>query len=185
MNISTVDTWLGPFTAIVDTDGAVLASGWTADGSALQSLIAPALRPATLPVPRKDLGAVTRAITAYHRGDLGAVDHVPVRQHSDGAYLVAAWKALRDTVAGAPITYTELAGRTGRYVAGTQRSAPRAAALACARNAVALFVPCHRVVRLDGTMGGFRWGVEIKRQLLAHEGTPAAAGHDGAFERRV
>jgi len=169
MNISTVDTWLGPFTAIVDADGAVLASGWTGDGSELLSLIAPGLRTAPLPVPRTDLGAVTRAIEAYHKGELDAVEDIPVRQHSDGAYLMAAWTALRDTAPGAPITYTALASRTGRYLAGAQRSAPRAAALACARNAVALFVPCHRVVRLDGSMGGFRWGVEIKRQLLAHE----------------
>jgi methylated-DNA-[protein]-cysteine S-methyltransferase len=45
----------------------------------------------------------------------------------------------------------------------------RAAASACARNAAALFVPCHRVLRTDGTLGGFRWGVDVKRKLLAHE----------------
>jgi methylated-DNA-[protein]-cysteine S-methyltransferase len=183
MNISTVDTWLGPFTAIVDADGAVLASGWTADGPTLQALIAPSLRTTTVPLLRKDLGAVTRAITAYHKGDLGAVDDVPVRQQSNGPYLVAAWKALRDTAPGEPITYTELAGRTGEYLPGSERSAPRAAALACARNAVALFVPCHRVVRLDGSMGGFRWGLDIKRQLLAHERSPALTSRVGSSDR--
>ena len=40
---------------------------------------------------------------------------------------------------------------------------------ACARNAVALFVPCHRVLRTDGTLGGYRWGLDVKRWLLAHE----------------
>ena len=72
MNMSTVDTWLGPFTAIVDGDGAVLASGWTADGPALHALIAPSLRGHTLPLPRKDLGAVTKAIEAYHDDDTPA-----------------------------------------------------------------------------------------------------------------
>ena len=45
----------------------------------------------------------------------------------------------------------------------------RAAASACARNAAALFVPCHRVVRTDGTLGGYRWGLDVKRSLIAHE----------------
>ena len=50
----------------------------------------------------------------------------------------------------------------------------RAAAQACARNAAALFVPCHRIVRADGSLGGFRWGVETKRRLLALEGLELA-----------
>ncbi|BDZ46438.1 hypothetical protein GCM10025866_23470 [Naasia aerilata] len=45
----------------------------------------------------------------------------------------------------------------------------RAAASACATNAPALFVPCHRVLRTDGTLGGFAWGTDVKRALLARE----------------
>jgi methylated-DNA-[protein]-cysteine S-methyltransferase len=168
-----VETWLGPFTAIVADDGAVLASGWTADADGLVALIHPSLRAGDL-VPRKDLGKVTIAILAYHEGDLQAPDVVPVRQHSGGTFLTAAWKALREVAPGFPITYTELAGRTGN------ETASRAAASACARNAAALFVPCHRIVRTDGSMGGFRWGTEIKRRLLAHE----ASHQDRAETRR-
>jgi methylated-DNA-[protein]-cysteine S-methyltransferase len=61
------------------------------------------------------------------------------------------------------VTYTEFARLAGRP------SAVRAAAMACARNAVALFVPCHRVLRLDGGYGGYRWGVPVKQLLLDHE----------------
>jgi methylated-DNA-[protein]-cysteine S-methyltransferase len=61
------------------------------------------------------------------------------------------------------VTYTEYAAKAGRP------AAVRAAASACARNAVALFVPCHRVLGTDGTMRGFRWGVTVKQQLLEHE----------------
>ena len=167
MRVSTVETWLGPFTAIVAEDGAVLASGWTADAQTLAALIHPSLRDGE-PVRYKDLGPVTVAILAYHEGDLHAPDVVPVRQHVGGSFLPAAWRELRDVHPGTPITYTELARRTGNATAS------RAAASACARNAAALFVPCHRIVRTDGTVGGFRWGPEIKRRLLAHEAGPVS-----------
>lgn len=168
MRVSTVETRLGPFTAIVADDGAVLASGWSADAHALAALIHPSLRDGDL-VPAKDLGKVTIAILAYHEGDVWAPGVVPVRQYSGGQFLTAAWQALRDVHPGSPITYTELAERTGNATAS------RAAASACARNAAALFVPCHRIVRTDGTVGQFRWGAEIKRRLLAHEATATTA----------
>ena len=157
---STLDTPIGPFTAVVDPDGAVLASGWTAELDELMPQVHPTLRPADL-VPG-DLGPVAAAITRYHDGDLSAVDDVPVRQRS-GAFLEHAWDVLRTIPAGAPVTYTEYAAKSGRPLA------VRAAAAACARNAAALFVPCHRVLRTDGTLGGFRWGLAAKRWLIAHE----------------
>jgi methylated-DNA-[protein]-cysteine S-methyltransferase len=157
---STSDTLIGPFTTVVDDDGAVLASGWTTDIDQLLPLIHPTLRP-TAPA-RRDLGPVSVAITRYQAGELSAIDDVPVRQRS-GAFLEHAWDVLRTVPAGAPVTYTEYAAKAGRP------AAVRAAAAACARNAAALFVPCHRVVRTDGTLGGFRWGLDVKRHLLAHE----------------
>jgi methylated-DNA-[protein]-cysteine S-methyltransferase len=157
---ATIDTHIGPFTAVVDADGAVLASGWTADLDELLPQIHPSLRPTEL-VP-DDLGPVGEAITRYHDGDLSAINGVPVRQRS-GAFLEHAWDVLRTVPAGAPVTYTEYAAKSGRP------AAVRAAASACARNAAALFVPCHRVLRTDGSLGGFRWGVDVKRMLLAHE----------------
>ena len=87
---------------------------------------------------------------------------MPVRQRS-GAFLEHAWDVLRAVPAGAPVTYTEYAAKSGNP------TAVRAAASACARNAAALFVPCHRVLRTDGTLGGFRWGLPVKRALLDHE----------------
>jgi methylated-DNA-[protein]-cysteine S-methyltransferase len=154
---STVDTPIGPFTIVADDD-AVLASGWTSTVDDLLPLVPPLPRPQ----PRADLGGWTKAVVAYHDGDLAAIDDVPVRQAS-GAFLTDAWAALRAVPAGAPVTYTRLAALAGRP------AAVRGAAQACARNAAALFVPCHRVIRLDGTLGGFRWGLPVKRWLLAHE----------------
>ena len=158
---STLDTPAGPFTAVVGGDGAVLASGWTASVDALLSVIAPALRPTEV-VARPDLGPVTAAIREYHAGDLTAIDTVPVRQAS-GPFITHAWDVLRTVPAGKSTTYTDFAALAGRP------EAIRAAASACARNAAALFVPCHRIVRTDGTLGGFRWGLPVKRWLLDHE----------------
>ena len=102
-------------------------------------------------------------MTAYFDGDLTAIDAVAVRQHTDGAFLATAWAALRTVGPGHPVSYTGLAALAGRP------AAVRATAQACARNTVALFVPCHRVLRSDGSLGGFRWGVQVKRWLLDHE----------------
>ncbi|MEV0079580.1 methylated-DNA--[protein]-cysteine S-methyltransferase [Nocardia neocaledoniensis] len=161
-DVATVDTPIGPFTAVVDADGAVLASGWTAEPGELTSVIHPSLRPGELR-QRASLGAVTQAVLDYHAGDLTAIDAIPVRQHS-GVFLLHAWDVLRKVPAGEPVTYTEFAGLSGRP------EATRAAANACARNAAALFVPCHRVFRIGGALGGFRWGLPVKRWLLDHEG---------------
>ena len=160
---STVDTPAGAFTAVVDGDGAVLASGWTDDADALVALIRADLRGTDQPVPRRDLGPVTRAVIEYHRGELTAPDGIAVRQTHGGPFLSAGWKVLRDVGPGRPITYSELAARIGNP------AAVRAAAASCGRNAAGLFVPCHRVIRTDGTLGGFRWGLTVKRWLLAHE----------------
>lgn len=156
----------GPFTAVVDADGAVLAAGWTADVDTLLPLVHPALRPGAVR-GLDDLGLVSAAIVGYHDGDVGTVDAVPVRQRS-GEFLEHAWDVLRTVPAGAPVSYTEYAAKAGRP------AAVRAAAAACARNAAALFVPCHRVLRTDGSLGGFRWGLPVKGWLLRHESAGAA-----------
>jgi AraC family transcriptional regulator, regulatory protein of adaptative response / methylated-DNA-[protein]-cysteine methyltransferase len=73
------------------------------------------------------------------------------------------WRALRSIRAGERRSYTEVAREIG-----SPRSV-RAVARACASNRAALVIPCHRVIRGDGTLGGYRWGIERKRELLARE----------------
>lgn len=160
-DFATVPTAIGPFTVIVDPDGAVLASGWTDDAEGLFRLVHPSLRIGAVR-EHHSLGEVTAAIEKYHAGDVFAIDSITVRQMS-GPFLMHAWDVLRKIQAGNPVTYTAFADLSGRP------EAVRAAANACARNAAALFVPCHRVLRTDGSLGGFRWGLEIKRWLLDHE----------------
>ncbi len=73
------------------------------------------------------------------------------------------WQELCKIPAGSTRTYTEVAAALG------QPTAARAVARACATNPVALIVPCHRVIREDGDLAGYRWGLERKRQLLDAE----------------
>lgn len=157
--IETFDTPDGAFTIVARTDGAVLAAGWTADPAMLVARIHPTLRPDV--VREGGLGAAD-AVRAYYADDLTAIDAVPVHQ-AGTALQQAGWTALRRITPGRPLTYSSFAAELGNP------RAVRAAASVCARNAAALFVPCHRVLRGDGTAGGFAWGVDVKRRLLRRE----------------
>jgi AraC family transcriptional regulator of adaptative response/methylated-DNA-[protein]-cysteine methyltransferase len=79
------------------------------------------------------------------------------------AFQQRVWNELQAIPAGETRTYAQVAQAIGAP------AAVRAVAGACAANPVALLVPCHRVVRTDGGLGGYRWGIERKRQLLEHE----------------
>jgi len=81
------------------------------------------------------------------------------------AFQQRVWQALREIPAGSTATYTEIAARIGAP------KSVRAVAGACAANPVALAIPCHRVIRNDGGLAGYRWGVERKRALLQREAT--------------
>jgi methylated-DNA-[protein]-cysteine S-methyltransferase len=157
---ATIATPPGPFTVIVDAADVVLASGWTADIADLLPVVHPTLRPAAS-TRVADL-PVLDVVEKFFAGDVGAIDEVPVSQRS-GPFLTEAWRILRTVPAGHPDSYAAFAARCGRP------AAVRAAANACARNAAALFVPCHRVLGSDGGLGGFRWGTPVKRWLLDHE----------------
>jgi AraC family transcriptional regulator of adaptative response/methylated-DNA-[protein]-cysteine methyltransferase len=79
------------------------------------------------------------------------------------AFQQQVWRALRDIPVGSTASYAEIAARIG------QPKAVRAVAQACAANEIAVAIPCHRVVRRDGSPSGYRWGVERKRALLTRE----------------
>lgn len=157
LQMSTPD---GPFT-IIARDGMVLASGWTAGPGELTGQIHPGLLPASLQEVT-GLPGISAAVDAFYSGDPEPAMAVPVLQRS-GPFRAHAWDVLRQVKPGFPVTYTEYAALAGNP------KAVRAAASACAFNAAALFVPCHRVIRTDGSLGGFRWGLRIKESLLERE----------------
>lgn len=160
LSATTVDTPAGPLSAICDDDG-LCGMGFTADPEMLCQRL-------SNPRPMRsfaDLPEITSAVQAYLAGDLIALDKLPVSPAGNETrpFLSKAWQALREVPAGQTITYAELATRAG------SPAAVRAAATACAQNLVAPVVPCHRVIRSDGGLGGYYWGLPAKRWLLDHE----------------
>jgi len=155
--IQTLQTPDGAFTLLADDRQRVLASGWTADPDAIVAR----LRVAPDNIRERETDAAA-AVTAYYDGDITSIDTVAVAQQGTAMQL-AGWAALRRIAPGQPLTYAEFAAALGHP------NAVRAAASICARNAPALFVPCHRVLRTGGGMGGFAWGTEVKQSLLARE----------------
>lgn len=153
----------GPLTVAVTDDGVVRQSRFGPVDVVLATV--PGARVVS---PRELPGDVAEAVARYAAGDLDALGAVPV-QEPGGEFARAVSAVMRDIPAGSTVTYTELAARAGRP------TAVRAAASVCARNLVAPFVPCHRVVRSDGSLGGYAFGLDVKRALLAHEQAGLAA----------
>lgn len=163
--IQTLDTPDGAFTVLEDPDGRVLASGWTDSAERILGRLAARHRPERLVDGRV---CAADAVDAFYAGEAEHAMQVPVRQ-TGTALFEEGWRQLRRIPAGAVLTYTEFAAAMGRP------DAVRAAASVCARNAPALFVPCHRVLRSDGTLGGFAWGLDVKRSLLERESVGTTA----------
>jgi O-6-methylguanine DNA methyltransferase len=156
---TTMPTPVGPFTMIASNDS-VIAAGFSRSATELNDQLRHPVEMAGV-MERGDLGELSRAVERYLAGDLDAIDVIPVAQRGS-PFQQSAWQVLRSIPAGQTMSYREVAARTGVGSA-------RAAGSACGRNAVTLFVPCHRVVRTGGELGGYFWGLDIKRWLLEHE----------------
>jgi AraC family transcriptional regulator of adaptative response/methylated-DNA-[protein]-cysteine methyltransferase len=119
---------------------------------------------------------LVRAADARDRLVDAVVSHVEGQSEDPGslpldlqatAFQWQVWRALQQIPPGATRSYQAIATALGRPTAA------RAVARACASNRVAVLIPCHRVVRGDGTLGGYRWGIARKAALLARERAPA------------
>jgi len=163
LHTTVVPTPPGPLAIVLDDDGVVVASGFTDVDDQLGRL--PDALKADGVADDAAGSAAARAVRAYVDGDVSALDDVPVRQPG-GAFQQQVWDVMRRIPPGQTWSYAELAAKAGNP------DAARAAGSACARNLVAPFVPCHRVVRTDGSLGGYYYGLDVKEWLLAHEGRP-------------
>ena len=161
-----VDVPGGSVCVVVDPqDGAVVASGFGDLDHTFAFLSDHEQERGHVPVAITAMSVrpAVEALTSYAGGNLHALDAVPVRQPG-GPFVQRAWDELRAVPAGETDTYAGLAARAG------SPKAVRAAGQACARNKVAPFVPCHRIVRSDGSLGGYAYGLPVKAALLVHEG---------------
>lgn len=106
---------------------------------------------------------VSDRLRDYFDGDLKAINSISVKQPG-GEFSQAAWKSMRKIKAGTTESYADLAHRAG------SPAAVRAAGSACAKNKIAIIIPCHRIIKSGGAIGAYGWGVSKKEWLLRHEG---------------
>lgn len=166
----TIDTTASIITTEVDTpagtaciavrDGVVVACGFADHWDAITAKVA--LR---FPGEQWEPGSseAADALRAYVDGDLRALDGLEVDTGGTD-FQQRVWRALREIPVGSTWSYRDLAEAVGA------RTATRAVGSANGKNPVSLVVPCHRVIRSDGNLGGYGGGLERKSWLLAHEG---------------
>lgn len=109
------------------------------------------------------LPVITELLSNYFDGDLSAIDGITVDQPGE-KFSQLAWKGMRRVSPGKVISYADLARKAG------SPDAVRAAGSACARNLIAVVVPCHRIVKTGGALGNYAYGLKYKEWLLRHEG---------------
>jgi methylated-DNA-[protein]-cysteine S-methyltransferase len=117
---------------------------------------------ATIDVKRVTKLDVIDALTAYQDKEFELVSKILVNQNGP-SFTLKVWREIAKIRPGESISYQKLAGRAGNS------AAVRAAASACRKNAVPLFVPCHRVIPSSGEVGNYVAGSKIKLRLLQHE----------------
>ena len=110
----------------------------------------------------RNIPVISDLITDYFDGDLSALNAIKVRQPG-APFSQSAWKAMRRVKAGKTMSYADLADRSG------SPAAVRAAGSACAKNAIVLVVPCHRIVKTGGALGNYAYGLNKKEWLLRFE----------------
>ncbi len=160
MNTHYFDTFVTPvgeLSVAVNADGALVAAAFGNVARLRQRFDAGQL----VRDPAR-LAAVARQVAEYFAGDRDAFDLPLAPSGTD--FQQAVWKALQEIPSGETRTYGELAAALGHD------GAARAVGRANATNPICLFIPCHRVIGRDGSLTGFAFGEEIKRQLLEHEG---------------
>jgi AraC family transcriptional regulator of adaptative response/methylated-DNA-[protein]-cysteine methyltransferase len=166
IRFTVVSTWLG-WALIAATERGVCMTGLGDDRMVLESDLRRRFPAATLVPADGTLTGWAERVVRYITRPAEQLD-LPLDIRGT-AFQAQVWRALQKIPPGQTTTYTEIAAALGRP------RAVRAVAQACAGNKLAVLIPCHRVVRTDGELAGYRWGVERKRALIAREHEDVAA----------
>jgi len=145
---------------VVTNEGRLVGLGFSEGDALLRRSLA--RRFGGTPVRGAAPKGVTRALGAYFRGDLGALDDLEV-DTGGTPFQQRVWRALRRIPAGRTVAYRDLARTIGAP------DAVRAVGAANGANPIGIVVPCHRVIAADGALQGYAYGLDRKRWLLRHE----------------
>ena len=161
MLVSTVQkTPVGNIYLIADS-GLLIAAGFKSMNS-LQNRLSPSDKLRKIE-PIEKIPKISKLIDNYFEGRLDALNLIQVRQPG-AQFSQRVWRVMRAIPAGMTISYAQLAKKAG------SPAAFRAAGTACGNNLLAPLIPCHRIIKSDGTLGNYGYGVAIKEKLLRLEG---------------
>ncbi|MFO1163114.1 MAG: methylated-DNA--[protein]-cysteine S-methyltransferase [Reyranellaceae bacterium] len=167
--IDRLPTPIGELVIVADRAGKLRAIDWTDHEPRMLQLLDRYFGKGGYTLePSRDPGGLSRALAAYFKGDLDAIDRLPVEM-TGTPFQTSVWRALRKIRSGQTISYADLAHRIGKP------KAVRAAGLANGQNPISIVVPCHRVIGSNGTLTGYGGGLPRKQWLLAHEGVRIGA----------
>ena len=157
--LSTFDSPIGTLNLIAD-EHILLAANFSTQAALKESLSKEDSKRSILKSSK--IPVISDLLSDYFEGDFSALNAIKVRQPG-AQFSQEAWKAMKKIRPGKTITYSDLASRAG------SPSAVRAAGSACAKNAIVLIVPCHRIVKTGGSLGNYSYGLDKKEWLLRHE----------------
>jgi len=147
--------------SLISREHILIAAGFTSQDELLASISKQERQLESKKV--NQIPIITDLVSDYFDGDLKALDGIKVDQEGE-KFSQSAWRVMRKVSPGKTISYADLAKRAG------SDDAVRAAGSACARNLIALVVPCHRIVKTGGALGNYAYGLRYKEWLLKHEG---------------
>jgi len=153
-------TPIGNIYLIADS-GILIAAGFKSLNS-LQNRLSPSDKFRKIE-PIEKIPKISKLIDNYFEGRLDALNLIQVRQPG-AQFSQKVWRVMRAIPAGMTISYAQLAKKAG------SPAAFRAAGTACGNNLIAPIIPCHRIIKSDGTLGNYGYGVAIKEKLLRLEG---------------
>ena len=147
--------------SLISREHILIAAGFTSQDKLLASISKQERQLESKKV--NQIPIISDLVSDYFDGDLRALDGIKVDQEGE-KFSQSAWRVMRKIAPGRTLTYADLAKRAG------SQDAVRAAGSACARNLIALVVPCHRIVKTGGALGNYAYGLKYKQWLLSHEG---------------